>query len=318
MLVKGLPGEPDLLRGALIERVNADMALGKTSEAVQELTKLLENAKGDEGIALVSQLLDQLDKEFARASLAKDTATMRVTAKNEALLTRYLVDWSDPQKQTKPNISKLYYAYAVYDARTQRLAGSLAEDPAERQKLLEGASKQYRFLQSRPMHDLYIADPKVKKQIAKGDIEVTDLDPSVATGLALTDFDLGNYQSARDQLEPMIAQKKFGTPRVEVLDPRSGEMKVIDNDLYWETQYKFVKSEYEVSKNTPTALARCVKILKNVLIFGGIPERYQDDFEALRKQIAPDFNPNGPATAVQPATQPTSPAASAAAVVGQK
>ena len=133
-LVKGLPAEADLLRGMLIARVNANMGLGKTNDAVQELTKLLQTAKGDEGITLVRQLLDQLDKEFARASLAHNTDLMRVTAKNEAMLTNYLVEWSNPKTQKDPKISQFFYKYAVYDARTQRLAGSLAEDPAEAQE----------------------------------------------------------------------------------------------------------------------------------------------------------------------------------------
>ena len=96
------------------------MAVGNTNQAVEELTKLIATSKEGEGIALVRQLLDQLDKEFANANMAHNIELQRVTAKNEAMLTHYLVDWS---KKT-PSVAKFYYAYAVYDARTQRLAGS--------------------------------------------------------------------------------------------------------------------------------------------------------------------------------------------------
>ena len=41
------------------------------------------------------------------------------------------------------------------------------------------------------------------------------------------------------------------------------------------------------------------RALKNILIRGGIPDRWQDKFESLRQEIAPDFSVAGLAT--QPA-----------------
>lgn len=308
-LARGLPAESELLRTALIARVNSYMAAGDTNKAVDQLTRLLTNAKGDEGIALISQLLDQLDKEFKQAQLAQNLPTMRVIAKNEASLTHFLVDWSNPKTQAKASVSKYYYQYVVFDARTQRIAGSLAEDPAERKKLLTKAADGYVSLKA--MHNLYIAEPAVKAQIDAGNVSPDDPDPNVATGLALTKFDLGDYKTALDQLGIMIAGKKLGTPQIEVKDPATGEVKVKDNDLYWEATFKYLKSMYEVAKaaGQPTTVA--AQSLKNVLVRGGIPDRWQDDFEGLRKEVAPDFNPN--ATAEQPATAPAAGAAASIA-----
>ncbi|HZL35749.1 MAG TPA: hypothetical protein VFC78_10605 [Tepidisphaeraceae bacterium] len=310
-LVKGLATGDTLLRNAQIARVNAYMQLGQTSEAVRQLTDLLKSAKGDDGINLIRALLDQLDKEYGRAVLAHNKDEMRVVARNEASLTHYLVDWSNPETQKDSNTSRFYYAYAVYDARTQRLAGSLSADPADRKKLLEQAQERYRTLLSRPMHDLYIQQPDVKKRIAAQDIDAADPDPSVQIGLALSDFDLGDYKDAGDLLGPLIAGKKLGTPQVEVVE--NGESKLKDNDLYWEATFKYLKSNYETAGNDAKAQNAVKQSLKNLLIRGGIPERWQEDYESLRKQLIPDFNPNGPAVA-QPAVHPAATAPTARAM----
>jgi tetratricopeptide (TPR) repeat protein len=313
-VVAGLPGEKELLRNSQIARVNAYMALGKSSEATQELRKLLEKAQGDDGIGLVRMLLDQLDKEYARADLIQGRATstkeehdaaivaMRQTAKDEATLTGYLVDWSNPKTQKDSKVSQYFYGYAVYDARTQRQAGTLVEDPAERQKLLAQALERYKNLQSKEMHDLYIQQPAIKQRIADGKADPKDGDSSVEAGLALTEFDLQDYKGARDLLDSLLTQKKLGTPTVEVVE--NGETKIKDNDLYWEATYKLLKSSIELDKGDPKLLAVDTKGLKNILIRGGIPERWQDEFEGLRSEWAKDFHPAGATAATQPATSP--------------
>ncbi|MDB5304930.1 MAG: hypothetical protein JWM97_2479, partial [Phycisphaerales bacterium] len=309
-MVAGLPGEKEMLRGSQIARVNAFMALGQSSEATQELRKLLEKAQGDDGIGLVRMLLEQLDKEYAKADLVHNEAAMRQTAKDEATLTGYLVDWSNPKTQKDPKVSQYFYGYAVYDARTQRQAGTLVEDAAERQKLLTQALERYKNLQTKDMHDLYINQPAIKKKIADGKLDPKDSDSSVEAGLALTEFDLQDYKGARDLLDSLLAQKKLGTPTIEVVE--NGETKVKDNDLYWEATYKLLKSSIELDKGDPKLLAVDTKGLKNILIRGGIPERWQDEFEGLRAEWAKDFHPAGGTATTQPATAPAAekPAAS--------
>jgi tetratricopeptide (TPR) repeat protein len=319
-MVAGLPDEKEMLRGSQIARVNAYMGLGQSSEATQELRKLLEKTQGDDGIGLVRMLLDQLDKEYARADLVqgRNTATkeehdaavasMRQTAKDEATLTGYLVDWSNPKTQKDPKVSQYFYSYAVYDARTQRQAGTLVEDMSERTKLLTQALDRYKKLQSKDMHDLYVNQPTIKQKIADGKLDPKDGDSSVEAGLALTEFDLQDFKGARDLLDSLLMQKKLGTPTMEVVE--NGETKVKDNDLYWEATYKLLKSSIELDKGDPKLLAVDTKGLKNILIRGGIPERWQDEFEGLRADWAKDFHPAGATATSQPAA-PEKPAASA-------
>ena len=122
--------------------------------------------------------------------------------------------------------------------------------------------------------------------------------------MALTAFDLGDYQTARDQLDYLLLNKKLGTPQAEVIDEKTGEARIKDNDLYWEATYKFIKSAHEVSKGYPKLEDVVVRNLKNILIRGGIPERWQDEFEGLTKEIAPGFNPGILAAPQKPATPP--------------
>ena len=76
------------------------------------------------------------------------------------------------------------------------------------------------------------------------------------------------------------------------------------NDLYWEATYKLLKSNSEVAKAAKdnAAMTNTQRALKNILIRGGIPGRWQDKFESLRKEIAPDFSVAGLTT--QPAKPP--------------
>jgi hypothetical protein len=287
-LVKGLPGEKGLLNEALFERVQAQMDLGKFDQATALLVDLLNKTEGNEGMGLVSQLLDELDQQFQKADIAHDNDKMRTIARNEAQLTGFLGDWAKNNKD--PNISRFYYAYMVYDARTKRLAATLTDEPAERKNLLEQTLKLYQNLQTPAMHDLYVKtlDPK---KIAAGDINPKDSDPSVQIGVAFTDFELGDYKSTQAILGDLLANQKLGPPTL--VEQSADGVKTKVNDLYWEATYKLLKSNAEIAKasNDKTMMANTVRGLKVLLIRGGIPTRWEDEFESLRKDIAPDFTP---------------------------
>lgn len=302
--VKGLGDEAQLDRRAQAERVAAYLNLGKLDLAVETVKHLMDNAKGEEGIAQVRAVLSQLDKDLAVATASGDVNAQRDIATSEAALTGYLVDWSDPAKQKNPEVSKFYYEYAVWDARTKRVAGDLNTDPVQRKALLEAAVKRYEFLESDPMHALYLKQKRVEDLVASGALEAKDADPSVAAGLAFSEFDLHNYAVAKAQLEPMIANKKFGAPTSADAD---GTVK--DNDLYWQAQYKFLRSYYEVAKGNPADMKTAQSLIKGALIVGGIPDAYTADFESLRKDAVPDFTLGEKAPV---ATQPS------AAAVGSK
>ena len=69
---------------------------------------------------------------------------------------------------------------------------------------------------------------------------------------------------------------------------------------------KSIKSSYEVAKaaNDAKALSVAAQSLKNMLVRGGIPDRWQEGFEALRKDLAPDYNPTAPIASQKPAATP--------------
>ncbi|HEX4793558.1 MAG TPA: hypothetical protein VH370_07200 [Humisphaera sp.] len=295
-LAKGLPREKELLSEALFERVQDQMALGQFKEATDILVDLLNKTEGTEGMSLVRQLLDQLDQQYQKADIAHDQATMRAITRSEAQLTGFLSDWAKNNKN--PSIQKYYYAYVVYDARTKRLAGAMSDDPAEKKNLLEQTLKIYQSLLTPQMHDLYVKtlDPK---KITSGEIDPKDPDASVQVGLAFTQFDLSDFKGAQATLTDLLANKKLGPPNLVENTPEGLKTKV--NDLYWEATYKLLKSNSEVAKSAKDAAAmtNTQRALKNILIRGGIPDRWQDKFESLRQEIAPDFSVAGLAT--QPA-----------------
>jgi hypothetical protein len=317
----------ELKRGAKVILVQAKMQTGKINEAVQDVIELLKTSTDNEGINLVRDLIEQLDKDYelARAKVPPDPVAMREARKNQATLTHYLVDFSDPAKgQTNAKIVAYHYAYTVYDARTQREASALVETPAERQALLLKAKESYQLLATK-MKDLYLAQPDVKAKIASGDIDAADPDPQVAIGQALTwyelaDFEPHDYKTPHDLLLPLVQQKKFGPPQIVVRDANGdarlddkGSPMITVNKFYWKGTYAYIKSGAVIYKNDAMLKNVVIPDLKNLLIRGGIPDEFSKDFEGLRKELCPEFNPEVIAAPATPATQkaPAAPAATA-------
>ena len=74
-----------------------------------------------------------------------------------------------------------------------------------------------------------------------------------------------------------------------------GEGKVVPNDAYWQATYALYKCNAELARGDDPAakagLTETQRGLKAILIRGGIPERWQDEFESLRRELIPDFQP---------------------------
>jgi hypothetical protein len=303
----GLPGEKQLVSEALFVRVNAYMALGQLDQATGPLLGLLDKSP-DSAPTLVKQLLEQLDKQFARADLANDRATKKDIAANEAKLTGFLSTWAANNKD--PKIRGMAYEYRVYDAKTKLTAGTLEDDPKTRETNLQAAKAVYNDLLSDQNHALYVATLDQQK-IQAGEIDPTLPDPRVQVGLAFADFELKDYVDAQQLLGDLIGNHRLGNPTVEVTDKESNETTLKDNDLYWEATAKLMECNIQLAKSDrPDAsqiMAGCQKGLKQYLIRGGIPERWQPQFEAMRKDILPNFvppNSNTVAAATQPAASP--------------
>ena len=307
--VVGTPDEKLLIGDALLTRVNAYMAMGRLKSATDTLVTLLNSTGGAQGADYVHGLLDRLDKDLDKAQAAHDVKAMRDVARSETELSGFLVEWA--KNNPTPEIRNFTYRYMIYDARTKRISGELEEDPQQRAKLLNGAMDAYKQLLKPENVKLYKAtlDPKL---IAGGDIDPEQPDPSVQFGIALTDYDLGNFASSSEILGTLLNTGKLGGPTRLDRDPTSNEQKVFDNDVYWEATYKLYHSNYELSKqpNGP-GLDATKQGLKNLLVRGGIPAKWQDPFEELRKQVVPDFDLAALTGATtQPTTRDTQSAAS--------
>ncbi len=96
-------------------------------------------------------------------------------------------------------------------------------------------------------------------------------------------------------------------------------MTYVDNEPYWEAWYKLLKSNLELFKanrSDPDAVAnyeRAQQGLKKLYIVDRRPggERRGDEFEQLRKDLIPDFDPASIPVAddPEPSTQPVEPEA---------
>ena len=210
---------------------------------------------------------------------------MEDIAKSEADLSGFLVEWA----KNSPNaeIKKFTYQYMVFDARTKRLAGTLAQDADEKKKLLDQAMGAYKQLQTPQNVALYrqTLDPK---RVASGDIDPNQPDPNVTLGIALTDYETKDYADASKLLGDLLNNGKLGGPTLVQKDAAGNDAKVVDNDVYWEATYKLYRSN--IASAGDAGLDGTRRGLKNLLIRGGIPAKWQDKYEALRKEIIPDFN----------------------------
>jgi hypothetical protein len=285
--------EPAVQQEMLVEvltlRVNAYMALGKTDDATKCLVQLIalgKNGGNDAGPALVFDLLQKLNTEMDKARAANDTQQVKSIAQNRAALTGFLVTWAEGNSD--PKIKAAAPKYRAIDASTKQLAAELNDDPVGRKKQLEDALKQY----------LALDDPN-------------NPDPRVKLGIGEVQFDLGNYKAAAETLSPLILNKQLGGPTATANN--NGIDEIVDNPVYWEANYQLLRSIAEVAKqnpNDPSAqsdLAAAKQDLKNkYLLFpqgiGG--KKYHADFEKLRAEIIPDFNPDAVAS---PTTVPAAP-----------
>jgi len=306
--IAGLPREKSLASDAALTRVNAYMAMGQLKNATDSLVTLLNTTGGSQGADYVRGLLDRLDASLEMAQASHDATASRDIAKSESDLSGFLVEWA--KNSPVPEINGYTYRYMVFDARTKRLAGTLNSDPAERTRLLNIALDAYKKLESADNVKLYRAtlDPK---RVAAGDIDPQQPDPNVQLGIALTDFELGNYRESSEFLGTLLNTGKLGGPTLLVDDPATHEQKVIDNDVYWQATSELYRSNAELGKDPSTgvSLDATRQGLKNLLIRGGIPDKWAPDFESLRSHLVPDFTVEGltsttmPAASA-PATQP--------------
>jgi hypothetical protein len=285
--VQGLPNAKELLNGALFLRVQAYMQLGQNNDATQTLVQYLSTTTPDEGEQTVHDLLATLNKDLDQARAEADAArvrndsaaervaeaNVRQLADNRAILSGFLVKWA--AESPDPKIQNYAYIYRRFDADTKRLAGELETDPAARQRDLAAALQLYKDLQSPQNFVLYQAGIKPDSGIDKD-----YPDPLVTLGIGLIAFDQGDCHTVKSTLGRLIQDEKLGE----------------NNDQYWEAAYKLLDCMQKLAKSgdpdtTQAQVQQSLKVLYLIWRDGTGGPKYHDQFEALRKEILPDWTP---------------------------
>jgi hypothetical protein len=309
----GLSDENQRLTDMLLIRVQSYMALDKTDQATAELVKLL-NRNPAEGGSLVYGVLTSLDDQLSRAEAAGNVQQIREIARNRARLTGFLVEMARNSKE--PAINKLAYGYAVFDAEVQRYAATQEPDDAAKKAGLEKALDLFKKLDTPEGLEQYRDDLAARLEAKKKDGTAPptdsngepepppDYDPAVMLGLARTEFDLGDWKEARERFSRLITEKKLGPPVRTVI--QNGQEVQVDNDQYWEANFKLLRANFNL--NDPDAVAKSKVYLKSLYIRNGADtggKKWHPNFEELRGEVIPDFDPNNlaPATTQGVATK---------------
>jgi hypothetical protein len=294
----------------LLIRVQSYMALNKTDQATAELVKLL-NRNPAEGGQLVYGVLTSLNDQLARAEAQQNVEQIRDIARNRARLTGFLVEMARNSKE--PSINKLAYGYAVFDAEVQRYAATQEPDDAAKKAGLEKALDLFKKLHTPEFLAQYQADlaaragAKVKQGTesapdSSNESDSPEYDPAVMLGLARTEFDLGDWKESRDNFSRLIGEKKLGPPVRRSI--QNGQEVQSDNDQYWEANYKLLRANFNL--NEPDDVAKSKIYLKSLYVRNGDKTggaKWHSDFEKMRKDVVPEFDPNNLAPAAsQPAT----------------
>ena len=285
--VRGLPDAGSLLNGALFLRVQSYMQMGRNHDATMTLVQYLNATGGGEGAQTVHDLLTVLNRDLDKAradadaaAAAGDATAQRVDersiqqlAANRAMLSGYLVEWATDSGD--PSIHAHAYIYRRFDADSKRLAAELQTDPQTRKQNLEQVLKLYQDLLSPDNVALY----QTSLDPAAGE-DKDYPDPLVTLGIGLTAYDLGDCQTVKQSLGQLIHDQKLGE----------------DNDQYWEATYKLLDCMNTLAKSgdpqTPMSqVEQSLKVLYLIWRDGTGGPKWHAKFEALRKQVLPDWTP---------------------------
>jgi hypothetical protein len=283
--VQGLPNAANLIGEVLFIRVNAMLSLGKTDEAMESLGKYLETKSGDEGIRIVFDMLEALNKEFEQAENDKNEARMAELAGHRAKVSGYMVQ--RVSRTQNAELKKLLPKYEDFEAVALQKAALLEKDPAKKQEYLNSA---LRIFQNRQK-----AAPN---------------DRGVELAIALVQYDMGNYAAAQPVLNALLRDKLLGRPLRE--ERTADGFRMVPNDAYWDALLKLCWSNVKVAKagaaNATKIMEDTQQYVKQLYITYPQPggAKWGPKFDALRQEILPDWTPptftDSPMT--QPATQP--------------
>lgn len=267
---EGIPSATALIGRVLFIRVHALLSLGRTDEALQSLGKYLETRSGDEGVGIVTDMLEALNKEFEQAEHDKNDARMAELAGHRARVSGYLVQRVALSKN--PELKKLLPQYRNFEAAALQKAALLEKDKAKRKEYLTAALK-----------------------IFQQGLEAVPNDRGFQLAVALAQFDLEDYAAAKPVLVKMLDERLLGKPMIESEGPDGPRS--TPNNMYWEAMYKLLRSNIELSKAKDAGSNQLVEDttlkLKQLYVQWGQPggPRWSAKLDALRQEILPDWTP---------------------------
>jgi tetratricopeptide (TPR) repeat protein len=293
--VEGQENAEALKKKVMELRVAALMQLKQFNKAADVLIALLQKEPGGRAAGLVLSILQKLNADFDRAVAQGNEAAARDILQDRVNLAGFLVKWAAGNAQAKKNL----YTYKVYDADTQRLFAA-AQDGAARKEGLEKAMKAFEALRTPEEVAAYkAAVEERKKEDPQDKTDPEQPDPAVTFGIALTTYDLGDWKTASQELKKLIFNRRLGTRQRQEVDAKTGEVRVVPNEQYWEAMYKYYNATNQWAKADPTnadaqAELNAVKTLLRRDYVAG-PEdvggvKWREAFEALRKELIPDLD----------------------------
>jgi hypothetical protein len=281
---KTLPTGERLIGTALHYLVKADMALGKTQDAVDDVKKLMAASPGSGGQAnILFTMIGQMDEQFVKAKAKRDKDAMRQnSAAQVALITPLIEQTKDPEIQNK---------YKKWKAQLVLRAARNEDDQAQRSQYLTEAQGTFNEL----------------LKLAKEDTPEFD---NLRYQLALVSYELKDYKKVQQEMGQLIADGKLGPPDVRETNPADGTDTFKENPVYWEGLLRFMQSNWQLSKTDASpemadAIKNARETLKTLYInrgknVGG--ERLRDEYAQLKSEMLPGWDESKASATTQAAS----------------
>jgi hypothetical protein len=281
--IAGLPDAKALLAEALNLRVQAYMSAGDLNASTNALLGYLNAVGGNEGLQAVYKLLTKINNELGQAQNLGDQERVKQLADDRAALTPFLVQWA--ASNPNPDIRRFEYRYRVFDAATQQLAASLEGNPKVRHDKLGAALGRFRELQSPENVALY---QKSLPSDADPDLRNSP-DPAVTLGIGEVAFDLGAWKLAHDSIGELLADSRLGDGTTEIKNA-AGQDELVDNEQFWEAQYKFIYATAELVKDPASGVEESTPRIMLARLQAAWQERvggkkWHGKFEELGKEL---------------------------------
>jgi hypothetical protein len=278
---KGLPTGERLAATALRYRVDADMALGKTQDAVDEVKKLVAASQGSGQANVLFTMIGQMDEAFVKAKVQGDKDAMRQNSAAQVALITPLIE------QTKDDAIK--NKYKKWKAQLVLRAARNEDDQSRRSQYLTEAQGTFTELL------------KLEKE------ETPEFD-NLRYQLALVSYELKDYKKVQQEMGQLIADGKLGPPDKRESNPADGTDTFKENPVYWEGLLRFMQSNWQLSKTDASpqmaeAISNARETLKALYInrgknVGG--DRLRDEYAQLKADMLPGWDESKAAATTQP------------------